>query len=94
MTEASGRGIGAMLTQEFESPLSRKLSPAETRHSTIKREALVVKYSFKRPGRRKAWSWMAMEVTHSKQNLATKEAAQKVALGSWLLPSFKPLTVM
>lgn len=48
-TDASARGLGAVLSQEFkEHPilfLSRKLSPAETKYSTIEREALAVKWA-------------------------------------------------
>lgn len=50
-TDESARGLGAMLSQEVEGEehpvvyLSRKLSPAEMRYSTIEREALAVKWA-------------------------------------------------
>lgn len=49
--DASGQGLGAVLSQEFggeEHPvvyLSRKLTPAETRYSTIEREVWAVKWA-------------------------------------------------
>lgn len=50
-TDASAKGIGAILSQNFkgqEHPilyLSRKLNPAEVKYSTIEREALAVKWA-------------------------------------------------
>lgn len=51
-TDALARGLGAVLSQDFEGEehpiifISRKLSPAEVKYSTIEREALVVKWAF------------------------------------------------
>lgn len=49
--DASGRGLGAMLFQKFEREeypiiyLNHKLTPTETKCSTIEREALAVKWA-------------------------------------------------
>ena len=53
-TDASDVGIGAVLIQSFDDekmPIvyaSRKLNPAETRYSTIKRECLAIVWATKR----------------------------------------------
>lgn len=50
-TDASARGLGAVLSQEVDGEehpivfLSRKLTPAETKYATIEREALAVKWA-------------------------------------------------
>lgn len=50
-TDTSGKGLGTVLSQEFEGEehpiiyLSQKLTPTETRYSTIEREALAVKWA-------------------------------------------------
>ena len=53
-TDASEKGLGAILLQEFEGVLhpiafaSRKLLPRETRYSTIERECLAIVWAIKK----------------------------------------------
>ena len=90
-TDASGKGLGAVLTQRTDGEehpigfISRKLTPAESRYSTIEKEALAIKWAISKFHYFLAGRHFFVETDHDPLRWLHVMSNQNEKLARWIL---------